>query len=63
MGNGDIKLKIGKNKHNNFVMQLNRRNFLKIAGAAGVGSMLTGKLTGSELPHQQQPPAKQLKSN
>jgi len=62
MGNGDIKLKIGKNKHNNFVMQLNRRSFLKIAGAAGVGSMLTGKLTGSELPTQQQPPAKQLKS-
>ena len=43
-------------------MQLNRRSFLKIAGAAGVGSMLTGKLTGSELPPQQQPPAKQLKS-
>ena len=62
MGNGDIKLKIGKNKHNNFVMQLNRRSFLKIAGSAGVGSMLTGKLTGSEMPSIQQPSAKQLKS-
>jgi predicted dehydrogenase len=29
-------------------MQINRRNFLRIAGTAGVGMMLPGKLTGSE---------------
>ncbi|WP_286846858.1 hypothetical protein [Proteiniphilum sp. UBA5463] len=43
-------------------MQLNRKSFLKISGAASVGSMLTGKLTGSEMPSLQQPSAKQLKS-
>lgn len=44
-------------------MQLNRRNFLKIAGAAGIASVVPEKLTGAGMDLQkQQPSAKALNS-